>query len=119
MTYSKQTSGAVAPWRTRLVPMILIGALAGTFIYAHIRARILYAGVEIGMSRTAVIEHLGQPRRVESEILFCAPYMPWSGECPGPRPGTEFLHFKFGIDRWIIVGVEQTGTVWFKTLGDT
>jgi len=99
--------------------MTLIGAVAGAFLYVHIRARILYAGVDIGMSRAAVVEHLGQPRRVESEIIFCAPYMPWSGACPGRRPGTEFLYFKFGIDRWIIVGVGLDGAVWFKTLGDS
>lgn len=96
-----------------------VGAVLAAFVYVHVRAYISYAGVELGMSRDAVLAHLGEPRRVEQQMIFCAPYFPWTGDCPGPRPESEFLFFKFGIDRWIVVGCDRSGTVWFKTLGDT
>ncbi len=101
------------------LPTIVVGTVVLAFVYVHVRSHIIYAGVEIGMDRQALTAHLGPPRRVEQRLIFCAPYFPWSGECVDPRPGGEFLFFKFGIDRWIVTGVDSAGIVWFKTLGDT
>ncbi len=101
------------------LPSLVVAAVLLAFVYVHIRAYIVFAGVDIGMSRAALLEQLGQPRRIEQDLIFCAPYFPWTGECPVPRAGGEFLYFKFGIDRWIVTGLDPAGIVWFKTLGDT
>ncbi len=103
----------------RSATAILIGAPIVAFIYVHVRAQVVFGGVELGMHRAEIVEHLGRPRRVERQMIFCAPYFPWTGDCPGPREGGEFLFYKFGIDRWIVVGLDREDTVWFKALGDT
>ena len=101
------------------LPAVVVAAVILGFIYMHVRSYIAYAGVDVGMSRSELVDHLGEPRRVEQQMIFCAPYFPWTGECVQPLPGGEFLYFKFGIDRWIVTGLDGTGIVWFKTLGDT
>ena len=101
------------------LPSLVVAAVILAFVYVHIRAYIVFAGVDIGMSRAALLEQLGQPQRIEQELIFCEPYFPWTGKCPAPRSGEEFLYFKFGIDRWIVTGLDRAGVVWFKTLGDT
>jgi hypothetical protein len=101
------------------LPSLVVAAVLLAFVYVHIRAYIVFAGVDIGMSRVALLEQVGQPRRIEKELIFCEPYFPWTGECPPPRSGGEFLYFKFGIDRWIVTGLDRAGIVWCKTLGDT
>lgn len=105
--------------RILTLPTIVIAAVILAFVYVHVRSHIIYAGVEIGMDRRALTDHLGPPRRVEQHLIFCAPYFPWSGDCAEQRTGGEFLFFKFGIDRWIVTGLDSAGIVWFKTLGDT
>ena len=103
-----------ADWLALGAVVVVVAA----FIYVHLRAHLRYGGLELGMTRAAVIAHLGQPRRIDSSLLFCAPYVDWSGQCPPTRAGAQFLHYKFGIDRWIIVGIDETQRVWFLTIGD-
>ena len=105
--------------RKLTLPTVVVGTVILGFVYVHVRSHLIYAGVDIGMDRAALVAHLGAPRRVEQKMIFCAPYFPWNGDCAEPRPGGEFLFFKFGIDRWIVAGLDSSGIVWFKTLGDT
>ena len=77
----------------------LIAALPLAFVYIRVRAPIVFHGVEIGMSRAEVIEHLGNSVRTEREMIFCAQYFPWSGACPRASQISEFFFYKFGIDR--------------------
>ena len=89
------------------------------FVFVHVRAHLLYARIETGQSLATVIEILGEPRRREPSLIFCAPYFPWDGECPDTAGITGFIFFKVGIDRWIVVGVDDTERVIFRTMGDT
>ncbi|HCU89579.1 MAG TPA: hypothetical protein DGR97_06540 [Gammaproteobacteria bacterium] len=104
--------------RALALPTMVIVIVISVFVYVHLRSYIFYHGVEIGMEREALIDHLGPPRRGEQRLIFCAPYFPWTGDCVEARQGGEFLFFKFGIDRWIVAGLDSAGVVWFRTLGD-
>lgn len=121
MSVERDDRNAVVRYLQRILtlPTIVIVSVLVAFVYMHVRSYIVFAGVELGMSRSELVAHLGPPGRVEERMIFCAPYFPWTGECAQPLPGGEFLFFKFGIDRWIVTGVDRAGVVWFKTLGDT
>ena len=88
-------------------------------MYIHVRAPIVFNGVEIGMSRAEVIEHLGNSVRTEREMIFCAHYFLWSGACPRVSQISEFFFYKFGIDRWIVVGFDERSIFIFRIMGDT
>lgn len=105
-------------WR-RYSPMILLTAIAVAFVWVHIRAKVEYGRLEYGMTRTQVIARLGEPRRTAGKLVFCMATVRWTGACPeGAFDGT-YLYYKYGVARWVIVGVDARGIVRFKTLGDT
>jgi len=103
----------------KYLPGVLVFVVLAAFVYVHVRAQIQYSRIETGMTRTEVVERLGSPRRETPELIFCHPNIPWSGDCPESPPGGKFLYFKYGIDRWVVVGIDARSVVWFKTLGDT
>jgi hypothetical protein len=98
---------------------LFVAAVIGAFVWAHVRAHVEYARIERGMTRAQVVARLGEPRRTASVVLFCDATIRWTGECPAPRAGSAFLYYKYGVARWVIVGIDDTGIVWFRTLGDT
>ena len=98
---------------------LVIAAVLCAFIYVHIRARLDYARLDLGMSADVISDLLGEPDRRESQMIFCAAYLPWSGECPEPGTASHYWYFKYGIDRWIVIGFGDDERVQFKTLGDT
>ena len=83
------------------------------------RARVEFARIDHGMTRAEVLARLGEPRRTASDLIFCTATIRWTGECPAVRDGSSFLYYKYGVARWLIIGISEAGTVWFKTLGDT
>ena len=98
---------------------IALSLAIAVFAIVHLRSYLLYARIEIGQPAARVIEVLGKPRRRDAEMIFCHDYVPWSGACPEHRPDIEYWFFKFGIARWIVVGIDADGRVSFKTMGDT
>tara|TARA_R110002096_G_scaffold22675_31_gene72822 strand:+ start:136 stop:465 length:330 start_codon:yes stop_codon:yes gene_type:complete len=106
------------PWQ-RYSPVLFMLGIAGLFVWAHVRAHVEYARIEHGMKRSEVIRRLGEPRRTAADLVFCVTTVRWTGKCPGPEFGGSFLYYKYGVARWVIVGIDRTGSVGFKTLGDT
>lgn len=98
--------------------MFLVGIVAA-FAWVHVRAQLEYSRIEHGMSRAEVVSRLGKPRRTDATLVFCMPTVRWTGTCPGAGFDGTYLYYKYGVARWVIVGIDADGFVRFKTLGDT
>lgn len=96
----------------------IIAFVLGAFIYLHVRARVAFSRLSLGMPEATLVARLGEPAHREAHHLFCAPYQSWSGECPRPEAALRFLHFRYGVDRWIVVGIDAARRVSFLSLGD-
>lgn len=103
----------------RYSPALFIAAIIGAFVWAHVRAHVEYARIELGMTRAEVLARLGEPRRTDDELIFCVATVRWTGQCPASPARGSFLYYKYGVSRWLIVGIDDSGVVWFRTLGDT
>lgn len=105
-------------WR-RYSPVVLLTGVVAGFVWVHVRAEVEYGRIEYGMTRAQVFSRLGEPRRSADNLVFCMATVRWTGTCPETEFDGSYLYYKYGVARWVIVGLDEHGIVRFKTLGDT
>lgn len=111
-------AGLSRVWR-RFSPVVFVVGVVAVFAWVHVRAELEYGRIEYGMTRAEVLSRLGEPRRTADDLVFCMATVRWTGECPGAEFAGSYLYYKYGVARWVIVGLDERGIVGFKTLGDT
>ena len=75
--------------------------------------------IETGMPRAGVVAALGEPRLELEELGFCE-HDDWLGDCEAARQSgaMRYLVWKYGIDTYLVVGLDKDGRVVFYDIGD-
>ncbi|MCK5382990.1 MAG: hypothetical protein KAJ65_04445 [Gammaproteobacteria bacterium] len=75
--------------------------------------------IENGMTRVEVIAELGEPRLELEELGFCTDDA-WLGDCEAARQSgaVTYLLWKYGIDTYFVIGLDEENRVVFHDMGD-
>ena len=87
--------------------------------YSLFRQSQMMDSIETGMTRTEVVAELGEPRLELEELGFCE-HDDWLGDCEAAQQSgaVHYLVWKYGIDTYLVVGLDKDGRVVFYDIGD-
>ncbi|MGR8949289.1 MAG: hypothetical protein ACU84Q_14685 [Gammaproteobacteria bacterium] len=86
------------------------------FAYVHLEMHILYGRIAIGTHHTEITGKFGEPDRIEGSMLFCEDIFEWTGDCPDTNLA-RYDFYRTGIDRWVVIGFDDSGKAAFKSKG--
>lgn len=92
-----------------LLPLLVL-------VIIHLESYAFFHWISLGIKAEQLPSLLGEPDRTERTMLFCDGIFSWTGDCP-QIAHTEYRFYRTGIDRWVVVGIDEHGIVAFKSIG--
>ena len=104
-----------AKWVSGIMAILILVMLVLSFYRQH---RIMQF-IEPGMTRAEIVDELGEPRLVLEELGICLNDT-WLGDCEAARlsGAVRYLVWKYGIDTYLVVGIDGDSRVVFHDIGD-
>ena len=102
-------------WALGIATLLMVAVVG----YSLFQQSQMMDSLETGMTRSEVVKELGEPRLDLEELGFCE-HDDWLGDCEAARQSgaVQFLVWKYGIDTYLVVGLDKGGRVVFYDIGD-